>query len=493
MLLLGGECLIAATLCTVITDPYTISPEISLLSLTITPALLFDRLSLTMFGFVSFIGLGVYRFSVRYLNGEPTQPRLMFGLGAAISSAQLFALSGDLASLAVAWITVSLSLTVLLEHYNDRPRALLASRKKFIFSRCGDISMLAVIALLWSNFYTLDFGALFRLAQHSTDPQTIQIFEYAALGLLFAVLCKSAQVPFHSWLPDTLETPTPVSALMHAGIINSGGYALVRLSPIFANTEVAPNFAILFGALTAVFGTVVMWTQTSIKKSLAWSTVSQMGFMIMQCGLGAYTLAILHIFGHGLYKANAFLRSGTIAYAIPTRTIGSTVKPLTVNRTAFGLIAAAMAVVITGWYAANTDRNWLVEIVPLVVLVLSATQILITQTGNNDASILLRILLVAALFLLVVTLKSTLDFFFAGTTVAFTSTYERSLIGAFFVAGAAAMMTILSLIDRFIAGSKNQELKETFLTHAINGFYIGLIIDRLIIRFWPKKKLDYVR
>jgi NAD(P)H-quinone oxidoreductase subunit 5 len=126
-------------------------------------------------------------------------------------------------------------------------------------------------------------------------------------------MLKSAQFPFHSWLPDTMETPTPVSALMHAGIINAGGFLIIRLNPLVTLSAAAMSTLALFGAFTALFASLVMLTHASVKRSLAFSTVAQMGFMMLECGLGAFGLAVLHLVAHSLYKAHAFLSSGSIA------------------------------------------------------------------------------------------------------------------------------------------------------------------------------------
>jgi NADH:ubiquinone oxidoreductase subunit 5 (subunit L)/multisubunit Na+/H+ antiporter MnhA subunit len=270
-----------------------------------------DQLSIIMFSFISFIGLAVYRFSLRYLKGEKRQKQFLLALTGAILSAQLLVLSGNLIVFALAWILISLCLHSLLSYYQERPRAILAARKKFLISRLGDLALFFSLAILYLEFQTLDIQALFQIAARALTESEATAINLACLGFVLAACCKSAQLPFHSWLPDTLECPTPVSALMHAGIINGGGYLLIRLNPLLAHSVTSQNLLILIGTLTAVFGIIVMWTQTTVKKSLAWSTVAQMGFMILECGLGAYTLALIHILGHGFYKANAFLLSGT--------------------------------------------------------------------------------------------------------------------------------------------------------------------------------------
>ncbi|MBB5037354.1 proton-conducting transporter transmembrane domain-containing protein [Prosthecobacter dejongeii] len=268
-------------------------------------AFLVDPLSVTLLALVSFLGLVVTRFSIHYLDGDPGQARFSRWLVLTLSCVLILAVSSNLLMFTLAWIGTSLCLHQLLTFYRERPAALLAARKKFYLSRLADLCMLGALVLVWQGYGTWEFHELFA---HPVGPHSGGI---AGLFVAAATL-KSAQFPFHSWLPDTLETPTPVSALMHAGIINAGGFLIVRLSPLIIQSPTALNVLALTGAVTALLGSVVMMTQTSIKKSLAWSTVAQMGFMMLQCGLGAFALAIMHLVAHSLYKAHAFLSSGSV-------------------------------------------------------------------------------------------------------------------------------------------------------------------------------------
>jgi NAD(P)H-quinone oxidoreductase subunit 5 len=175
--------------------------------------------------------------------------------------------------------------------------------------------MIAVIVLVHDVFHTWNFSALFNAANelHKSGLTTSSLEINSICFLLVAgAMLKSAQFPFHSWLPDTMETPTPVSALMHAGIINAGGFLIIRLNPLVTLSPAALSTLALFGAFTALFASLVMLTHASVKRSLAFSTVAQMGFMMLECGLGAFGLAVLHLVAHSLYKAHAFLASGSI-------------------------------------------------------------------------------------------------------------------------------------------------------------------------------------
>ena len=276
--------------------------------------LYFDTLSAVMLLLVSFLGAVVMRYSGNYLAGDPQQGKFIKWLSVTIGSVLTLVVSGNLLMFTLAWVATSLSFHQLLIFYPDRPAAMLAARKKFLISRLGDACLVGALILTWQCFGTWNFGEMFAAAEalRAQGGAEASCLGWASVLLVAGALLKSAQFPFHSWLPDTMETPTPVSALMHAGIINAGGFLVVRLSPIIAGSPTALNALALVGAFTALFASVVMLTQTSVKRSLAYSTIAQMGFMMLQCGLGAFALAVLHIVAHALYKAHAFLSSGSI-------------------------------------------------------------------------------------------------------------------------------------------------------------------------------------
>jgi NAD(P)H-quinone oxidoreductase subunit 5 len=184
---------------------------------------------------------------------------------------------------------------------------------------------MGALGSIYVEFKTLDLAELFAAADAATTVSPLM--HMAGFLLVLGAATKSAQFPFHTWLPQTLETPTPVSALMHAGIVNAGGYVIIRTSPLVALTPWALNFLVIVGGFTACFAAVVMLAQTSIKKSLAYSTIAQMGFMLMQCGLGAYSAAMLHILAHSLYKAYAFLSSGSVLAEQPAATSATLANP----------------------------------------------------------------------------------------------------------------------------------------------------------------------
>lgn len=273
--------------------------------------LMLDGASCLMFSLVSFVGWIICSYSVRYLDGESEQGNYFRWTGFTVGAVSLMAVSGNLLLFILAWAMSSLGLHHLLLFYKHRPAAQRAAWTKFTVSRIGDAALIGAAILIYQEFQTLNFTEIFasiRLQSEFNSPQMMW-----AISLLVAgAVLKSAQFPFHTWLPQTLDTPTPVSALMHAGIVNAGGYLMIRTSPLLVLNPTAMTSLVLIGTITTCYAATVMLTQTSIKKNLAYSTIAQMGFMMLQCGLGAFSAAMLHILAHSLYKAHAFLNSGNV-------------------------------------------------------------------------------------------------------------------------------------------------------------------------------------
>jgi NAD(P)H-quinone oxidoreductase subunit 5 len=260
---------------------------------------------------ITLLGAIIGKYSIRYLNGELKQAYFYKYLLLTIASVSFLVLSNNLVMFFAMWLSSSYGLHKLLLYSSERRQAVAAAWKKFFVSRFGDLCLLVAIVLTYRTFGTFDFSVLFQAADavagHSHEARMLSI-----IGALFTLgaISKSAQFPFHFWLPETMETPAPISALMHAGIINAGGFLIIRLSPMLQHTELAHIILVIFGSITAVFGALVMITQNDIKKKLAFSTMSQMGVMMVSCGLGVYSLALFHIIAHSFYKAHAFLSTG---------------------------------------------------------------------------------------------------------------------------------------------------------------------------------------
>jgi len=267
-----------------------------------------DLVSLVMLLLVSFIGWVVLRYAGTFLDGERRQGPFTGWMTAALAAVLFLVQSGTLLQLVVGWVATSLFLHQLLLYYPERLAAQRAARKKFIVSRTGDAALIGAVILLAIAFNTGDIATILAAAREGEGlPLTIT----AAALLATAALLKSAQFPTHGWLTEVMETPTPVSALLHAGVVNAGGFLLIRFADVMLQAPIVLAVLVMVGGFTALFGSLVMLTPSAVKTSLAWSTVAQMGFMILQCGLALFPIALLHIVAHSLYKAHAFLASGS--------------------------------------------------------------------------------------------------------------------------------------------------------------------------------------
>ncbi|WP_262386366.1 proton-conducting transporter membrane subunit [Roseobacter fucihabitans] len=267
-----------------------------------------DAVSATMLLLVTFVGWIVVRYSANYMDGEAQQGPFTGWLCATLASVMVLVIAGNILLLAAAWIATSLCLHQLLLHYSDRVAAQRAARKKWITARLGDGALLVAVVLIFVQYGTGDIADILAAARMGEGHEAAG---WIASALVLAAILKSAQFPMHGWLTEVMETPTPVSALLHAGVINAGGFLLIRFADVMLLAPGVLAVLVMIGGFTALFGGLVMLTQSAVKTSLAWSTVAQMGFMILQCGLALFPLALLHIVAHSLYKAHAFLASGT--------------------------------------------------------------------------------------------------------------------------------------------------------------------------------------
>lgn len=274
---------------------------------------------------VTFVGWIVVRYSCNYLDGERHQARFAFWMNLTLAAVLVFLIAGTLPLLVASFLATSLFLHKLLLFYPERRGARQAARKKFLFSRLADLALVAAALLLARGYGTADIGTILDAAKNGFAPTGVT----AAIALLaFAALMKSAQFPAHGWLVEVMETPTPVSALLHAGLVNAGGFLLIRFADLLLLSPAVLAILAMIGAFTALFGALVMLTQSAVKTALAWSTIAQMGFMILQCGLGLFPVALIHIIAHSLYKAHAFLTSGTAVQAVhATRKPGPVAVP----------------------------------------------------------------------------------------------------------------------------------------------------------------------
>jgi NAD(P)H-quinone oxidoreductase subunit 5 len=438
-----------------------------------TPALALrlDGLSAVMGLLVCALAWAVLRFSRRQLAGDPQERRYYRWFGATFLSVLLLVWAGDLLLFFAAWVSTSLCLHRLLLLYADRPGAVFAARKKFVISRLGDLCLVAAMIGIDRAYGTWDFAGLFAAVESGNTAGLPAICAWLAAGAAL----KSAQVPFHSWLPETMETPTPVSAFMHAGIINAGGFLVIRLSPLFVHAPGALAFLAVAGAVTAAFGCVVMLTQPGVKRSLAFSTVGQMGFMLLECGLGAFSLALLHLVAHSVYKAHAFLTSGSTVGA-PARAA----VPLRNSTLIAALILVSGAGAVTGaWGQARTPAQFF----PIAVLGLSAAYGMARAWSASPRPSTILAATGAGLGFLAAGLG--LHF---GANALFPSPAVPTPLAV--IGFCSAVFCALFLFQATLWRLPRHLAGRALYIHALNGFYVGTFNNRLLRLLWPASHRD---
>jgi NAD(P)H-quinone oxidoreductase subunit 5 len=306
-----------------------------------------DLLGSSVLLLVCFVAWAIVQFSASYLAGDSGQRRYIASLMAALVAVSLVIITNNLFVLALAWFATSVAMGRLLSFYSDRPAALVAAHKKFLISRSADALLLTSLALFAWGLGSLEIDqVLLRAAALPVLPVALQV---AVVLLVLAVILKCAQLPFHGWLIQVMEAPTPVSALMHAGVVNLGGFVLIRLGMLVSEVPAAQTLLVVIGSTTAVVAALVMMTRISIKVSLAWSTCAQMGFMLMQCGLGAFDLALLHLLAHSVYKAHSFLAAGGAVKRANIQQMTLAAAPVGLARRFLGAVLGVGMVAVAGW------------------------------------------------------------------------------------------------------------------------------------------------
>jgi NAD(P)H-quinone oxidoreductase subunit 5 len=451
----------------------------------------FDNLSAVLLVLVSFLLAVINRYSVNYLAGDPAQGRFTKWLCLTGGAVLTIVISGNLVQFALAWCATSLCLHQLLLFYPERPGAILAARKKFIISRLGDACMIAVIILVHDVFHAWNFSALFNAANelHKSGLTTASLEINAICFLLVAgAMLKSAQFPFHSWLPDTMETPTPVSALMHAGIINAGGFLIIRLNPLVTLSPAALSTLALFGAFTALFASLVMLTHASVKRSLAFSTVAQMGFMMLECGLGAFGLAVLHLVAHSLYKAHAFLSSGNIV-SLAKSAWTPTEKPNAHPLTLAAAFATAIALALGCAWIFGVDYRHELALFTLGCTFAMALAYALWNLWSQSLNLKLAAFggifggcIVAAYFALHKIFGQLIG------QNEWVNSQLNSWPGIALIATLLALFLLVLIVQTELPAWTNRPFFQAIYVHARNGFYFNTLANRLVAAVWPVEK-----
>ncbi|MDQ7044657.1 MAG: proton-conducting transporter membrane subunit [Sulfurimonas sp.] len=275
--------------------------------------LIYNELSAILVPYVAILGLVIRKFATKYMWDEAGYKRFFVLLNFIFSSIYLLVMSNNLIVLALAWQLMSVYLYLLVSFNVGSQTAVKNARWTMYIHKSADFVFLLAVILTYKTFGSFDLDVLkeqwLMMSQNPIDDPMIFVVGFL---YLLAAMMKSAIVPFHIWLPYTSEAPTPVSALMHAGVVNVGGILLNKLAFLLILSPAVLNIAFVIGLITAIFASVLMLVVSDIKRALGYSTVGQMGYMIMEVGLGAFSLAVYHLIVHGIFKASLFLESGSI-------------------------------------------------------------------------------------------------------------------------------------------------------------------------------------
>jgi NADH-quinone oxidoreductase subunit L len=303
-----------------------------------------DPLSMVMVLTVTGIGFLIHVYSIDYMHGDPRYTRFFAYMNLFVFSMLTLVLANNFLLLYVGWEGVGLCSYLLISFWFERKVAADAGKKAFIVTRIGDTAMLIGILLIFATFGSIEFPVVFGEAEGLAEETATVI----ALLLFAGAVGKSAQLPLHTWLPDAMEGPTPVSALIHAAtMVTAGVYLVARTFPIFEASDVAPIAVAVVGTVTAIYAALAAIGQDDLKRVLAYSTISQLGYMFLAVGVGAFAVGIFHLVTHAFFKALMFLAAGSVMHAmdgeIDMTRLGGLRKPMPVTAAVFAVGGLALA------------------------------------------------------------------------------------------------------------------------------------------------------
>lgn len=449
-------------------------------------ALVFEAgaVSLALTLLVAFIGWVVLRYSRTYLDGEAQEGRFHALMLATLAAVLVFVQSGSLVIVILSTALVGLGLRQLLLFYADRPEARRASTKFALVWHGADVVLILAALLLVGSYGTGDIRGITAAA--ALDG--LNLAASFAIGLIvLAAALKTAAFPLHGWLTEVMEAPTPVSALLHAGIINSGGVLLILFAELVQLSSGAMAALVMLGGFTALFGAAVMLTQSAVKTSLAWSTVSQMGFLLLQCGLGLWALALLHIVAHSLYKAHAFLSSGGAVQAVAgLRRPGPIAVPsIAAVLKSFALALALYVAIATVFTLALGPKS--AQALALGAILIFGVAYLVAQGLADQApakltqrTVLASLAAAVAYFSFQATAKAVWGSYLPAAPVP--GALEWALIVL-----AVASFGLVAFAQALFPLWAHHPATAGLRVHLANGFYLNALLDRAIGGFRTKK------
>lgn len=351
-------------------------------------------LQATLLVLVNFLGWIIYRYAATNFQGDSDGARFLRWLTLTLLAVQTLLLVDHLVLFWAAWVGVSLSLHQLLLFYPDRSRALLAAHKKFLIARASELLLALAIGLLYSQFNSFSLSHIMAQVAHLQAGQVTWSLILAGVCVAQVALLKCAQLPLHGWLIQVVESPTPVSALLHAGVINLGGVLLLLFAPLLSQVVAAQWLLLLVAGPSAVLAALIMTTRISVKVRLAWSTCAQMGLMLVECALGLYELALLHLIAHSCYKARAFLAAGSAVNEQLEQSVADALGSARLPRVGHWLVASLLvAPMVLGvvWLLASYSSSSAItsvvsgSVVPWVILSMALITFVAQGLAQQDA------------------------------------------------------------------------------------------------------------
>jgi NADH-quinone oxidoreductase subunit L len=334
---------------------------------------LIDKLTALMITVVSFVSLMVHIYTIGYMHDDPGYQRFFSYIALFTFSMLMLVMSNNFLQLFFGWEAVGLVSYLLIGFWYTRPSAIFANLKAFLVNRVGDFGFLLGIAAIYTHFNSMDYATVFAAAPQFADT-TVEIFSGHAWSLM-SVICislfigamgKSAQVPLHVWLPDSMEGPTPISALIHAAtMVTAGIFMVARMSPLYELSQTALSLVLVIGAITALFMGFLGVVQNDIKRVIAYSTLSQLGYMTVALGASAYAAGIFHLMTHAFFKALLFLAAGSVIIAMhhdqDIRNMGGLRKYMPVTWITF--LVGTLALIGTPFFSGFYSKDTIIEAV----------------------------------------------------------------------------------------------------------------------------------
>jgi NADH-quinone oxidoreductase subunit L len=335
---------------------------------------LIDSLAALMMLVVTFVSLMVHIYTIGYMKEDPGYQRFFSYISLFTFSMLMLVMANNFMQLFFGWEAVGLVSYLLIGFWYDRPTAIYANLKAFLVNRVGDFGFLLGIALVLMVFGTLDYAAVFaNAARHVNDNapipgMSVNLLTAICILLFIGAMGKSAQFPLHVWLPDSMEGPTPISALIHAAtMVTAGIFMVARMSPMFELSETALSFVMVIGAITALFMGFLGMIQNDIKRVIAYSTLSQLGYMTVALGASAYSVAIFHLMTHAFFKALLFLAAGSVIIALhhdqDIRNMGGLRKYMKITHWTF--LIGSLALIGTPFFSGFYSKDSIIEAVEL--------------------------------------------------------------------------------------------------------------------------------